>query len=165
MSTPGPLPGRSGIATTRLPSRSLPQGERPGHGQHLRSLHPVCVKTPVPVPEGAPTPRVLLSPGTFGMCSLLDLDPTAENTDQTTIKEQNLVVTVKNDLENKIHENQYAAMGIRTPVVGVRVPHDWPVYTIAARAPSCSMLFAFVLLISFLRLTTSGSPADPLIPP
>lgn len=27
----------------------------------------------------------------------------------------------------------YAAMGIRTPVEGVRVPHDWPVYTIAAR--------------------------------
>lgn len=26
-------------------------------------------------------------------------------------------------------------MGIRTPVVGVRVPHDWPVYTIAALAP------------------------------
>ena len=23
-------------------------------------------------------------------------------------------------------------MGIRTPVVGVRVPHDWPDYTIAA---------------------------------
>lgn len=23
-------------------------------------------------------------------------------------------------------------MGIRTPVEGVRVPHDWPVYTIAA---------------------------------
>ena len=28
---------------------------------------------------------------------------------------------------------QYAAMGIRTPVAGVRVLHDWPVYTIAAR--------------------------------
>ncbi len=27
---------------------------------------------------------------------------------------------------------QYAAMGIRTPVAGVRVLHDWPVYTIAA---------------------------------
>ena len=28
---------------------------------------------------------------------------------------------------------QNAAMGIRTPVAGVRVLHDWPVYTIAAR--------------------------------
>jgi hypothetical protein len=26
-----------------------------------------------------------------------------------------------------------AAMGIRTPVAGVKGPHDWPDYTIAAR--------------------------------
>jgi hypothetical protein len=26
----------------------------------------------------------------------------------------------------------YAAMGIRTPVVGVKGRHDWPDYTIAA---------------------------------
>ena len=26
----------------------------------------------------------------------------------------------------------YAAMGIRTPVAGVKGPHDWPDYTIAA---------------------------------
>ena len=32
-------------------------------------------------------------------------------------------------------EKQNAAMGIRTPVVGVRVLHDWPVYTIAAFKP------------------------------
>ncbi|MDK2989656.1 MAG: hypothetical protein PWR16_1185 [Methanoculleus sp.] len=31
-----------------------------------------------------------------------------------------------------IRQEQNAAMGIRTPVAGVRVLHDWPVYTIAA---------------------------------
>jgi hypothetical protein len=31
---------------------------------------------------------------------------------------------------------QDAAMGIRTPVAGVKGPHDWPDYTIAA---SCSL--------------------------
>jgi hypothetical protein len=34
--------------------------------------------------------------------------------------------------ENLIHW-PYAAMGIRTPVAGVKGPHDWPDYTIAAR--------------------------------
>lgn len=31
------------------------------------------------------------------------------------------------------HVNRSAAMGIRTPVAGVKGPHDWPDYTIAAR--------------------------------
>jgi hypothetical protein len=34
----------------------------------------------------------------------------------------------------KTRMNKNAAMGIRTPVEGVRVPHDWPDYTIAATA-------------------------------
>jgi hypothetical protein len=38
-----------------------------------------------------------------------------------------------------------AAMGIRTPVEGVRVPHDWPDYTIAA---NCSHIWVLVLLKS-----------------
>jgi hypothetical protein len=33
----------------------------------------------------------------------------------------------------KNHQNEDAAMGIRTPVAGVKGPHDWPDYTIAAR--------------------------------
>jgi hypothetical protein len=33
-------------------------------------------------------------------------------------------------------KKQDAAMGIRTPVAGVKGPHDWPDYTIAA---SCSL--------------------------
>ena len=34
--------------------------------------------------------------------------------------------------KEKNHQRQSAAMGIRTPVAGVKGPHDWPDYTIAA---------------------------------
>ncbi len=35
---------------------------------------------------------------------------------------------------NRTISEKYAAMGIRTPVVGVKGRHDWPDYTIAANA-------------------------------
>ena len=38
---------------------------------------------------------------------------------------------MKHDPENQT-QIKSAAMGIRTPVAGVKGPHDWPDYTIAA---------------------------------
>ena len=54
---------------------------------------------------------------------------------QMSIEEQTPVATEKNVAELTRSEKQDAAMGIRTPVVGVRALHDWPVYTIAAFKP------------------------------
>jgi hypothetical protein len=45
---------------------------------------------------------------------------------QMSIEEQTPVATEKNVAELTRSEKQDAAMGIRTPVAGVRVLHDWP---------------------------------------
>ncbi len=37
-------------------------------------------------------------------------------------------------MDARMRKGNDAAMGIRTPVAGVRGPHDWPDYTIAAGA-------------------------------
>ena len=51
----------------------------------------------------------------------------------------------------------YAAMGIRTPVAGVRGPHDWPDYTIAATALSYEAYSYLNLLIIALPALNTGA--------
>ena len=49
-----------------------------------------------------------------------------------------------------------AAMGIRTPVAGVRGPHDWPDYTIAATALFYEAYSYLNLLIIAFRGSNTG---------
>ncbi len=51
-------------------------------------------------------------------------------------------------------------MGIRTPVAGVRGPHDWPDYTIAATALIYEAYSYLSLLISALPEPNTGSGGD-----
>ena len=52
------------------PSRSLPQGERPGHGSHLRFLRPECVKASFQCVRVRRLPEFFYRRGTFGMSSV-----------------------------------------------------------------------------------------------